>query len=92
MNNQLKTPITIAGPNEITASGKEELDVELESFTDTVFSFSLGPNYSVNWTKSAIGTVNGSKDASKIIMNYASIYGVARFGNIWRGAIIEKSE
>ncbi|MGJ1197674.1 hypothetical protein ACR777_15925 [Sphingobacterium spiritivorum] len=92
LDSQLKTPVIIAGPNEIRATNKEELIMELDSYTDFVFSFSIGANGNINWTKTALNTVDKSKNASKIVMQYASIYGVARFGNTWKGAVIEKSE
>lgn len=40
--------------------------------------------------KVALNTVVGTKGATKMEMQFASIYGVARFGNEWSGAIIEK--
>lgn len=91
LNQKNQTTITIAGPNEIIAQNKEELEVELQRFTDFVFTFSTNGN-TINWKKSVVGTVIGTKDATKMEMQFASIYGVARFGNIWNGAIIEKSE
>ncbi|MDF2514862.1 MAG: hypothetical protein K0R59_158 [Sphingobacterium sp.] len=92
LNNELKTPVVIAGPNEISATNKEELTIQLASFTDVVFSFSIGAGGKVNWTKTAINSVEATKNASKIAMQFASIYGVARFDSKWMGAVIEKSE
>lgn len=92
LNNELKTPVVIAGPNEISATNKEELKIELASFTDVVFSFSIGAGGKVNWTKTAINSAQATNNASKIVMQFASIYGVARFDSKWMGAVIEKSE
>jgi len=92
LNNELKTLVIIAGPNEISATNKEELKIELASFTDVVFSFSIGAGGKVNWTRTAVNSVQATKDASKIVMQFASIYGVARFDSKWMGAVIEKNE
>lgn len=91
LNSQRKTPVVIAGPQEIAFNNKEEIVVELAHFTDMIISFSMSGS-TVNWQKTAVNSAKATTNASKIVMQYASIYGVARFGNTWKGAYIEKSE
>ena len=91
LNQNNKTTISIAGPNEISAFNKEELEIQLASFTDFVFTFTINGG-NINWQKAAVNSVSSTKDATKMEMQFASIYGVARFGNEWNGAVIEKSK
>lgn len=91
LNSQRRQAVVIAGPQELVFNNKEEINVEVAHFTDMIVSFSMSGG-KVNWQKTAVNSVNSTMNASKIVMQYASIYGVARFGNTWKGAYIEKSE
>ena len=76
---------------EISVQHTEELKIQLARFTDFVFTFTINGG-NINWQKTAVNSVVGTKDATKMEMQFASIYGVARFGNELNGAIIDKSK
>lgn len=91
LNSQRRQAIVIAGPQELVFNNREEINVGIAHFTDMIVSFNMSGG-NVNWQKTAVNSINSTMNASKIVMQYASIYGVARFGNTWKGAYIEKSE
>ncbi|MCI0921156.1 hypothetical protein [Sphingobacterium rhinopitheci] len=59
----------------------------IDSYTDVNFYFPITGG-KINWLKNGKDSFNACKNASKIILQYASINGVARYDNTMKGAII----
>jgi len=82
-----KVPVVIAGPNEIRVYNRRSIDLSFYSATTVWFVY----NSSAGWVKNGYNSLSGSNNMYKVELQYASLYGVARCDNQWKGAVIEKS-
>jgi|GEM_PF-4913457 len=87
LNRYRNIPVVIAGPNEIRVYNQKSIDLTFYNSISVYFTF----NSSSGWVKNAYNGLSGSRDLVKVNLQYASLYGVARYGNQWKGTVIEKS-
>jgi len=87
LNRHRNIPVVIAGPNEIRVYNEKSIDLTFYSGVSMFFSY----NSNSGWVKNAYNSASGSHNLGRAELQYASLHGVARYGNQWKGTVIEKS-